>query len=137
MRRRALLTLSAVALLHGCGLWPRGSRVPPEITGTVTYREAVPFPGGAEVRVTLYESTGPGSEPRFIAEQILYRTQRLPVRFRIPLDPRVVDPKAGYTLVARIESGTKLLFVNPRPVPVLTLGNPSTADIVVSPAPAS
>lgn len=89
------------------------------------------------MRVTLYESTGPGTEPRFVAEQILYRAQRVPVRFRIPVDARVIDPKAGYTLVARIESGTKLLFVNQRPVPVLTFGNPATADIVVSRPPAS
>jgi uncharacterized lipoprotein YbaY len=44
----------------------------------------------------------------------------------------VIDSRAGYTLVARIEIGGRLAFVNQQPVPVLTLGNPAVADIVVT-----
>lgn len=135
MDRRTLI-LAGAAGLSGCGLWRREPRLPGEVSGTVTYAERFPLPVGAELRVTLYESTR-GGEARFVAEQVVYRVERVPVRFRIPIDARVIDRKAGYTLVARIENAGRLLFVNPRPAPVLTLGNPALLEIVVSRVPAS
>jgi putative lipoprotein len=98
----------------------------------VTYRERFALPSDAELRVTLYETKGASAAPTFIAEQIVPRPGQVPMRFRVAFPPSVIDSRAGYTLVARIEIGGRLAFVNQQPVPVLTLGNPAVADIVVT-----
>jgi uncharacterized lipoprotein YbaY len=46
----------------------------------------------------------------------------------------VIDPRRGYTLTARIEVGERLLLVNDPPMRVLTGGNPSRVDVLVTPA---
>lgn len=134
LERRAALAAVGSLLLGACGFGrgsPGGS-FPPEVGGTVTYRERFALPPDAELRVTLYETKGAGAEPTFIAEQIVPRPGQVPLRFRVAFPPSVIDARAGYMLVARIEIGGRLAFVNERPVPVLTLGNPAMADIVVS-----
>lgn len=134
MNRRSILACSAGLLVGACGFGRGGTGAgfPPEVTGTVSYRERFALPPDAELRVTLYETKGTGPEPTFIAEQIVPRPGQVPLRFRVAFPPSVVDAQAGYVLVARIEIGGRLAFVNEQPVPVLTLGNPSTADIVVT-----
>jgi putative lipoprotein len=133
VKRRTVLALAGSFLLCGCGLGRSGSggSFPPEVTGTVTYRERFVLPPDAELRVTLYEAKGAGAEPTFIAEQTVPRPGQVPLRFRVAFPPSVIDARAGYTLVARIEIGGRLAFVSEQPVPVLTLGNPSAVDIVV------
>jgi putative lipoprotein len=121
-------------LLGACGFGRSGPEVsyPPEVTGSVTYRERFALPRDAELRVTLYETKGGDAAQTFIAEQTVPRPGQVPLRFRVAFPPSVIDPRASYSLVARIEIGAKTLFINERPVPVLTLGNPATVDIVVT-----
>jgi len=132
--RCAALAVGGCLLLGACGFGRSGSEVsyPPEVTGSVTFRERFALPPDAELRVTLYETKGGSAAPAFIAEQTVPRPGQVPLRFRVAFPPSVIDSRAGYTLVARIEIGGRLAFVNERPVPVLTLGNPATADIVVT-----
>jgi uncharacterized lipoprotein YbaY len=54
------------------------------------------------------------------------------LRFRVAFPSSVIDARSGYALVARIEISSRIVFVNERPAPVLTLGNPAFADIVVT-----
>lgn len=133
MERRAALAVAGGLLLGACGFrrGGGGGSFPPEVTGTVTYRERFALPPDAEMRVTLYETKDAGAAPTFIAEQIVPRPGQIPLRFRVAFPPSVIDARAGYMLVARIEIGGRLAFVNERPEPVLTQGNPSTVDIVV------
>jgi putative lipoprotein len=128
-----LLLAAALALGACAGRTPE--TFPGEVAGTVSYRERMALPPEAEVSVTLYETTGAAAEPRFVAAQLMRGPSGPPIRFRVAYPPGVIDARAGYTLVARIEVGGKLWFVNERPVPVLTLGNPARADIVVTRVP--
>ena len=133
LMRRA--TAIGVALaLGGCGLF--GSRspetFPPEVTGTVTYRERFALPRDAELRVTLYETSQPGAEAKFIAEQIRPNPGQVPLKFRVSYPPSVITPQAGYSMVARIEIGGRLVFRNEQPVPVLTAGHPDRLEIQVT-----
>ena len=114
---------------------PRTRRAdPPELTGTVTYRERITLLPETQLRVRLEELPRGDAPPQFIAETTIPRIGQPPIRFRIALDPRVIDPKRLYTLTARIERGDALLLVNDPPLRVLTGGNPSQVEIVVSPA---
>jgi putative lipoprotein len=132
--RRTALALTGATLLGACGFGRGGAggAFPPEVTGTVSYRERFALPPDAELRVTLYETKGASATPTFIAEQTIPRPGQVPLRFRVAFPPSVIDARAGYTLVARIEIGGRILFINERPAPVLTLGNPPVADIVVT-----
>lgn len=134
MKKRAALAAAGCLLIGACSFGSSGSgdSFPPEVTGTVTYRERFALPPDAELRVTLYETKGGEAAPTFIAEQTVPRPGQVPLRFRVAFPPSVIDARAGYSLVARIEIGARTLFINERPVPVLTLGNPATADIVVT-----
>jgi putative lipoprotein len=116
----------------GCAVRSGGGSFPGEVTGAVTYRERLTLPPEAELSVTLYETTLAGAAPKFIAAQLVQGPGGSPMRYRVVYPPGVIDARAGYTLVARIEVGGALWFVNERPVPVLTHGNPVRADIVVT-----
>jgi putative lipoprotein len=100
----------------------------------VTYPGRVALAPDTQLRVRLEEIARADAPPEFIAETTIPRIGPPPVRFRIALDPRVIDPRRTYTLTARIERGDLLLFVNDPPLRVLTGGNPSEVEIVVSPA---
>ena len=133
--RPPFFLLLALALALGACAGRPAQTFPGEVTGTVSYRERIALPPEAELSVTLYETTDATTEPRFVAAQLVQRPGGPPMRFRVSYPPGVIDARAGYTLIARIEVGGKLWFVNERPVPVLTLGNPARADIVVTRAP--
>jgi putative lipoprotein len=135
---RAFLPVVSALVLAGCGLFGRGAApeapLPAELTGTVGYRERIALPPDAQLRVRLEEVPRGDEPPQFIAETTIPRIGAPPVRFRMALDPRVIDPRRGYTLTARIEVGERLLLVNDPPMRVLTGGNPSRVDVLVTPA---
>jgi putative lipoprotein len=136
MIRSLLLAVLAVSV-SGCGFMrsaPPAAPIPPALTGTVTYRERIALAPDTQLRVRLEEIARAGERPQFIAETTIPQIGPLPARFRIALDPRVIDPRRTYTLTARIERGDQVLFVNDPPVRVLTGGNPAEVEIVVSPA---
>jgi putative lipoprotein len=108
--------------------------IPSELTGTVSYRERMALLPDTQLRVRLEEISRDDVPPQFIAETTIPRISQPPIRFRIALDPRVIDPKLSYTLTARIERDEQVLFINDPPLRVLTGGNPSQVEIVVSPA---
>jgi uncharacterized lipoprotein YbaY len=128
----SLLALAAVLAGPGCAKRVGVEQAfPGEVTGTVFYRESVSLPPEAELSVTLYEQAGGTAERRFVAAQLVQGPPGPPMRFRVAYPPGVIDPRAGYIVVARIEVGGKLWFENQEPVPVLTFGNPPRADVLV------
>ncbi|MGE5791431.1 MAG: YbaY family lipoprotein [Bacteroidota bacterium] len=134
---RTLLLVALALSVSACGLArsaPPSAPIPPELAGTVTYRERIALAPDTQLRVRLEEIARADAPPQFIAETTIPRIGPPPVRFRIALDPRVIDLRRTYTLTARIERGDRLLFVNDPPLRVLTGGSPSQVEIVVSPA---
>ena len=133
MTRTLLLAVLAVSL-SACGLTHGGVQatpIPSELTGTVTVTERIALVPGTQLRVRLEETSRSDAPAQFIAETTIPDIGQPPIRFRIALDPRVIDPRRGYTLTARIERGDQLLFINDMPVRVLTGGHPSQVAIVV------
>ena len=136
MNRRTALVLAPGAMLAGCGFGRRAAPFPPEVSGTVAYHERAALPPGAGLRVTLYETRGANAAPTFIAEQTIPKPGQVPIRFRVAYPPSVIDARAGYSLVARVEVEGNTVLANERPVPVLTLGNPAVVEILVTRVPA-
>ena len=132
------LSLAALAVgVTACSFTRPGApaaSIPSALTGTVTYPVRAVFAPDAQLRVRLEELSRGEAPPQFIAETTIPRIGSSPVRFRITLDPKVIDPKRGYTLTARIERGEQVLFINDPPMRVLTGGNPAQVEIVVTPS---
>jgi uncharacterized lipoprotein YbaY len=102
-----------------------------ELTGTVSYRE-LHRARARHAAARAARGNSRGDAPQFIAETTIPRIGQPPVRFPSPR-PAVIDQRS-YTLTARIERDEQLLFINDPPMRVLTGGNPSQVEIVVSPA---
>ena len=133
MIRTLLLAVLALSLA-GCGFTRSAAPaapIPSELTGTVSAHERIVLAPETQLRVRLEEVSRGDAPPQFIAETTIPRIGQPPIRFRIALDPRVIDPKRSYTLTARIEREEQLLFISDPPVRVLTGGNPSQVEIVV------
>jgi len=128
------LSLTACGFMGAAAPAAPAAPIPSELGGTVSYGERITLASDAQLRVRLEELGRGDAPPQFIAETTIPRIGPSPVRFRIALDPRVIDPRRSYTLTARIERGEQLLFVNDPPLRVLTGGNPAQVEIVVGPA---
>jgi len=135
---RTLLPATLALSLAACGWLTRGDTpavpIPSELAGVVSAREHIALAPDTQLRVRLEEVARGEAPPQFIAETTIPRIGQPPVRFRIAINPRVIDPKRSYTLTARIEREEQLLFISDPPVRVLTGGNPAWVEIVVQPA---
>lgn len=113
------------------GPWTKGLAV----SGTVSYKEAIPLPAMAMVHVTLVDVSRRDSRTATLGEQTIWPAGRhMPVEFRIEYEPSLIDPTHVYMVRARITDGEKLLFMNTTPYFVLTRGAPRSVDVIVTPA---
>jgi len=135
---RTLVLATLVLSLAACGWFTRGATpavpIPAELAGVVSAREHIVLAPDTQLRVRLEEIARGDAAPQFIAETTIPRIGQPPVRFRIAINPQVIDPRRSYTLTARIEREDQLLFISEPPVRVLTGGNPAWVEIVVKPA---
>lgn len=107
----------------------RQSRV--VVRGTVTYRERVPLPARAVVRVLLLDASLGDGEPTVLAEQLIRDPRKVPVRFELALPASAVDPDAWLTVVAQVLSGDQVLWASTGDHPVLTRGATDLVHVVL------
>jgi len=104
------------------------------VTGTVTYRQRVALTPGAVVEVKLLDVSRADAPSVTIAEQVIKPAGRqVPIEFELRYDPRRIEQSHRYAVRARILEGVKLRFTSTQVYPVITGGNPTTVEIVVSP----
>lgn len=106
-----------------------GSRV--VVRGTVTYRERVPLPARAVVRVRLLDGSRGDERPLVLAEQVIREPRRVPVRFELALPAVAVDPDAWLTVAAQVLSGDEVLWASTEDHPVLTRGATDLVHVVL------
>lgn len=129
----------AVLLLAACGpaatTAPTPSPTPtPEakVTGTVTYLEKIALPAGAVVGVNLLDVSKQDAPAVTIGEQVITTSgNQVPFPFEIKYNPTTIDPRYNYAVRASITVDGKLWFISDTTYPVITRGNPSTAEIVL------
>ena len=108
------------------------------ITGTVAYREKIVMPPDAVVIVKLEDTSLKDVPAVEIGTQVIDTPGRVPVSYAILFDPGEIVDNHTYTVRATITSGDELLWTTDTAYPVITRGNPITADLllVAVPAPA-
>ena len=129
-----LLTLLSGLLFCGCAHAEKPKRPSgPGVGGTVMYITNVQLPPEAIYQIKLVELTREGAADRVIVEENYARPLSQPLEFFLRHEPKAINSHLGYGLEARILVGGRVLFATPRPVPVLTRGNPKNTELVVEP----
>jgi putative lipoprotein len=102
----------------------------PRLTGTVTYRERMAIPVGAELVVRIRERGLLGS--RVVAEHRTKIFQQPPFRFQLVVEEGEFDPHDRYEVEAELIERGRTTFESDR-VEVLTNGNPNWVDLLLRP----
>jgi len=105
------------------------------IDGSVTYLQRIALPRGAIVVVELFELSAEGGNGALVARHSFRAESQVPIGFQLGYDRSRISAARTYGLQVRILVDGALWFVNRQAEPVLTRGSPSSARIVVQPAP--
>jgi uncharacterized lipoprotein YbaY len=116
------------------GRWSSSSAA--AITGTVSYRESDPMPPSAVVIVTLADTSVTDAAGQ-IGAHVIEQPRTVPVDFSVGFDPADIIDNHSYTVEATISSGDALLWTTDTAYPVITRGNPLTADLLLIAVPSS
>jgi putative lipoprotein len=103
------------------------------VTGALVCADAAPVPDDAMVTVQLLDVSLADAPSVTVAEQVIEHPAEGPLAFTLPYDPAAVDPRASYTVSARVTRGDELLFVSDTHNPVLTRGAPDRVDVRLRP----
>ncbi|KFI27053.1 glycoprotein-polysaccharide metabolism protein [Haematobacter missouriensis] len=100
------------------------------LRGTVTYRERMALPPGAEVEVKLLDVSRADAPATILAETTLRPGHAAPFPFALEYDAAAIAQGHSYALQARITAGERLLFITTTRHPAFE--NPAgQAEIVV------
>ncbi len=122
-----------IARVRG-GRWSSSSTA--AITGTVSYRESDPMPPSAVVIVTLADTSVTDAAGQ-IGAHVIEQPKTVPVDLSVAFDPADIIDNHSYTVEATISSGDALLWTTDTAYPVITRGNPLTADLLLIAVPSS
>jgi len=124
-------SVETVSACAGSGGEPEAENV---VSGTVTYRQRSALPSTAVVTVKLVDVSRADMSAVTIAEtRIQTQGKQVPFNFTLPFDPKDIKDRNRYAVQAQIQDNERLLFISDVSYPVITQGNPKTADIVVVP----
>jgi putative lipoprotein len=104
-----------------------------KVTGTVTYRQRIAMPPDAVLVVQLVDVSRADAAAEMLGEQrVGFEGRQVPIPFEIDYDPGRIDQRHRYTVQARILVGEELRFISSTAHPVITQGNPTSIDVVVT-----
>lgn len=86
------------------------------IRGTVSYRERIALPAGAQARVWLVDAADENGP--VIAETSVTLNRQVPANFELTYEPRDISRQRSYVLRAELSSGGEVRFATENPVPV-------------------
>lgn len=124
------IVLAALCVMVAIMLAPPSYAAQATITGEVTYRERIALPEGGRLVVRLVDVSKADAPARIEAEAVIAGEGQVPLQFTLNFDPKVVNPKHSYALVAEIRAGNVLWFRNTTQFPVDPL-NPAKPLVIV------
>jgi uncharacterized lipoprotein YbaY len=105
-----------------------------QVTGTVTYLPRVALPPNAIIAVSLLDVSRMDVAAVTLASQAtITGGQQVPIPFTLLYDPEQIDPRFTYAVQARITVDGQLRFITTSQFPVITQGNPTEIEVIVSP----
>ncbi len=107
------------------------------VTGTALYRERIALPPDAVFEATLEDVSKADAAAVVIGRVRVEKPGQPPFAFRIEYDPKQIDPRARYSVRARITRGETLLFTSDQSYPVITQGAGTNVSIVLRMVPKS
>ena len=102
-----------------------------KVSGTVSYRERIALPPDAAVEVMLLDVSRKDVAATTIARRTIEPSGQVPIPYELVYDRAVIDSRMEYAVRALIRRGDNILFVTDRSYPVLTRGNPDSANLVL------
>jgi uncharacterized lipoprotein YbaY len=105
-----------------------------KVTGTVTYRQRIALTPDAMVEVNLVDVSRADAPAESIAKtEIQTAGRQVPIAFELPYDASMIDPRHRYAVQVRILEGGTLKWTNAGGYHVITLGNPSSVNVLMQP----
>jgi len=103
------------------------------LTGTVAYRERVALPADAIAEISLVDATTQGAAAPVVAKVTVQSDgKQVPLPFSLHYDASRIDKTHLYTARAAIRSGGQLLFTTDQVRGVITQGNPTHVDLMLT-----
>jgi len=131
---RAALVAAALAVSACTAPAPKSVKPLADLSGTVTYQEAVTLSPDAVLTVRLADVSRQDTSAKLLAEQIISNPGRSPIPFKLSYDPDAIVPSHSYAVQARIEWEGRLVFINDAHHCVITRGCPTSVNVLVVPA---
>jgi uncharacterized lipoprotein YbaY len=115
----------------GGGTTPAGGA---KVTGKVTYVHRIAMPPDAVLVVQLMDVSRADARTEMLGEQrVGFEGRQVPIPFEIDFDPARIDQRHSYSVQARILVDGEPRFISSTAHPVITRGNPTTVEVVVTP----
>ena len=131
-----LLFASAIALTAIVACAHPGSSSSGEsatLTGTVSYRERVALPPDAVAEVSVIDATVQDVAATVVAKTAVpSEGKQVPLPFTLSYDASRIDKTHLYTVRATIKSSGQILFTTDQVRGVITQGNPTHVDLMLS-----
>lgn len=103
------------------------------VTGTVRYNDKALPPANSVLTVQLLDVSQADTAAKVISEvRISVSGKAPPYAFTLPYDPTLINQSNIYVVGARINSGSTLIWLNTAQTRVITAGNPTNVDIVLT-----
>lgn len=134
---RVIVSTVSLAVIGACTHQAQPSSARGEggsiVTGTVSYRERVALPADAVVEISIVDASAADSASRVIASAAVPSEGRqVPLPFAVHYDPGRIDQRHLYVIHANIRSGGQQLFATDIVRSVISQGNPTQVDLVLS-----
>jgi copper homeostasis protein (lipoprotein) len=122
---KALVLALGVALI--CGT----ATAQGQVTGSAFYRERIALPPGAVFEAVLEDISRADAPATEIARVERAEPGNPPFEFALDYDPETIDPRAVYSVRARVLVEGRLMFTSDTVVPVITRDNPDNVEIMM------
>ena len=101
------------------------------LEGTATYRERIALPPGAVFEASIQDVAIADAPATLLARTSFEPQSQVPIRFRIEYDPAKLDPRARYSLSARITVDGRLRWITDQYYPAFVDGRPQAETLVL------
>jgi putative lipoprotein len=131
------IALLVLVILGGCAF--RGPRPPQPanlnavLKGTVNHHQRIALPRDAVVEIWITNAS-----PLMLAVPVIGQTvvlaegRQLPIPFELRYDGKLIDPEHAYAVKAVVRDGGEILFATTTDQLVITKGNPSEVELLVT-----